>query len=113
MFMSKSILSFSCECHDSNLSVYVNNQLHTIELERIYGNRYLAFQACSAAEQQSLLISLKQILKDKGLLSPFFDVGLFCWESTEETVQKFCEIFNITKVYHNDVDGSWPLKDND
>ncbi len=110
MFMSKSILSFSCECHDSNLSVYVNNQLHTIELERIYGNRYLAFQACSSAEQQSLLISLKQILKDKGLLSPSFDVGLFCWESTEETVQKFCEIFNITKVYHNDVDGSWPLK---
>jgi len=105
--MPKSVLSFAAAHHDSNLSVYVKNQLYTIELERIYGNRYFAFQTCSEAEQQSLLISLKQILKDKGLLVPSFDVGLFDWESTAETIQKFCEIFNVVKVYQKGDDATF------
>ena len=39
--MDKSIFSFFSGGHDANLSICLNgNTLHTLELERIFGNRY-------------------------------------------------------------------------
>tara|TARA_Y100000310_G_scaffold324690_1_gene386901 strand:+ start:557 stop:2218 length:1662 start_codon:yes stop_codon:yes gene_type:complete len=99
MFMSKSLFSFVSGGHDSNLSVYVNNTLYTVELERIYGNRYLGITALSGEQQLAFFLVLKEILKNKGVLPLFFDIGLFDWQTPPNIVQKFCDFFNIKEVH--------------
>ncbi len=101
--MSDSILSFASARHDSNVSVYLKgSNVYTIELERLYGNRYLNFQ-CLPVEQQHLLIEdLQKILAARDLLPTSFHAGLFDWECTDETVGMFGDAFNFQNVFHRD-----------
>ena len=97
-YMAKSILSLFTGGHDSNLSVFVDNKIITLELERIFGNRYLAFESLPEDEQLGLLDYCKKILDDAGLFRPEYDVGLFDWEAKDETIEMLERFFCLKKI---------------
>lgn len=98
-YMAESILSlFSGGGHDSNLSFFVDNKIITLELERIFGNRYLAFATLPKDEQLGLLDYCKKILDDAGLFRSEYDVGLFDWEAQDEIIEMLGKFFCFKKI---------------
>ena len=108
--MHKSIFSFFCGAHDANLSVYVDGNLYTIELERIFGNRHFRLNhlmlTIDAEDQTSLYgeicIYLKKLLESRGVFRPSFDVGLFEWYTPEELTKCMVDFFDIKEVHVQD-----------
>lgn len=102
--MAKSIFSFFSGAHDSNLSVCVDgNTLCTIELERLFGNRYFSiFHDVKPVNYSNLCFLIRRILKDKGLLKPSYDVGLFDWAEDKGLIDFLVNFFDIKEVHHKD-----------
>ncbi len=102
--MAESVFSLFNNSHDGNLSVCVDgNTLCTIELERLFGNRYFYFPYLIKEDKYHRFCSyLKQILQSKRVFRPHFDVGLFENGTEEGLVDFITEFFNIKKVHFND-----------
>ena len=99
--MHKSIFSFFSGSHDANLSVCLDNKVYTIELERIFGNRYFSINTLIKEEQyEGLCQYLKKILDEKGMLRPNYDVGMFEWWTKQELVDFMVRFFNINEIHH-------------
>ena len=67
--MAKSILSLCSAYHDSNLSACVDKKVSTIEFERLFGNRYLAFERLSVEKKIGLLTYAREIFNMFWILS--------------------------------------------
>jgi len=101
--MDKSIFSFLHGYHDANLSVCVDGRIITLELERLFGNRYFAFEFAEDRIDVTMLLEyIKEILKREGLFCSSYDIGLFDWVTPHSTVQLFKDFFNIDKIHHED-----------
>jgi carbamoyltransferase len=98
--MRESILSFYGGGHDCNVSAYLDNKVITIEAERIFGNRYLSMEFLSPEERLGFLNYVKEILKEEGLFSSHYDVGLFEWGTPPPSVEMVEEFFHVKKSYH-------------
>ena len=100
--MAKSILSLCSAYHDSNLSACVDKKVNTIEFERVFGNRYLAFERLSVEKKIGLLTYVREIFKRAQVFRPEYDVGLFDWVTCEETVGIVQDFFHIKEIHHQD-----------
>jgi len=117
---AESIFSFySGNGHDGNLSVHTKGTIFTLEMERVFSNRYFTRllnpfsqysyegeedKAFSKEERIDFLNYIKKILKLKGMLEQSYSVGLFDWSTPKEAVDLLTEYFNIGKVIHEDSD---------
>ena len=95
--MAKSILSLCSAYHDSNLSACVDKKVNTIEFERVFGNRYLAFERLSVEKKIGLLTYAREIFKRAQVFRPEYDVGLFDWVTCEETVGIVQDFFSYQR----------------
>jgi carbamoyltransferase len=123
---AESIFSFySGNGHDGNLSVHTKGAIFTLEMERIFSNRYFTrllnplsqysyktfispeggeTEAFSEEQRINFLDYIKKILKLKGVFEKSYSVGLFDWDTPEEAVGLLTEYFNIEEVIHRDSD---------
>jgi len=103
--MDKSIFSFFSGSHDANLSICLNGDaIYTIELERIFGNRYFSMRRLIGEGQyHDFCTYLVEILKEKGVFRTSYDVGLFEWWCPPELVEFMTNFFGIKEVnFQND-----------
>ena len=100
--MAKSILSLCSAYHDSNLSACVDSKVSTIEFERVFGNRHLAFERLSIKQKNALLSYSKEMLSRAQVFSAEYDVGLFDWLTSKETVKMLQDFFHIKEIHHED-----------
>ena len=104
--------------HDANLSIFLKGRIHTIELERIFGNRFFCrqhnpFSFYSIAEEGdffpgkekdilNLLSYIKEILISEEIFLDHYEVGLFDWDTPKEIVGIVSRFFSIQKVHYKD-----------
>ena len=114
--MDKSIFSFFSGSHDANLSICLNgNTLFTLELERIFGNRYFPMNRLLPFDDQNdetlretkkryhnFCVYLQRILEEEGVFRSHFDVGLFEWWCEPEFVDFVGEFFDIKEIHFRD-----------
>ena len=114
--MDKSIFSFFSGSHDANLSICLNgNTLFTLELERIFGNRYFPMNRLLPFDDQNdetlretkkryhnFCVYLQRILEEEGFFRSHFDVGLFEWWCEPEFVDFVGEFFDIKEIHFRD-----------
>ena len=115
----KSIFSFfGGTGHDGNLSIFLEGKIHTVEFERIFGNRFFCrqhnpFSFYSLDIEQTffpgkeedtinLLNYIKEILVSRGVFSDHYEVGLFDWDTPEKIVEIVSRFFSIQEVCYKD-----------
>ncbi len=104
-------ISFFIDGHDSNISFYrpSDNKLLSLELERVWGQRYFRYNLLSKQEKQYFFKYIKSIVKDFGF-DPVFKVGLFVIPSFNSNeicldwnmVQEEFGIIDVHRYDHHD-----------
>ena len=105
-------ISFFIDSHDSNISFYrpSDNKLLSLELERIWGQRYFRYNLLTNSEKDYLFKYLKKIVEDFGF-DPEFKTGLFVIPSPgsndicidyHSRIQKEFGIVDIHRYNHHD-----------
>jgi len=104
-------ISFFIDGHDSNISFYrpSDNKLLSLELERVWGQRYFRYNLLSKQEKQYFFKYIKSIVKDFGFDS-VFKVGLFVIPSFNSNeicldwnmVQEEFGIIDVHRYDHHD-----------
>jgi len=99
---NKSIISFFLGQHDSNISSCKGSDLFTLELERLFGNRYFSFEELKEEEQRQIFLLIKDTFKENKVPHSNFDIGLFSFCTSKETMGLAQEVFGVNKIYHKD-----------
>ena len=105
-------ISFCIDGHDSNISFYrpFDNKLLSLELERVWGQRYFRYSLLSESEKDYFFKYVKKIVEDFGFHSEF-KVGLFVIPSPGSNdicldyysrVQKEFGIVDVHRYNHHD-----------
>ena len=115
----KSIFSFfGGTGHDANLSIFLEGRIHTVELERIFGNRFFCrqhnpfsfysidgtgdFFPGKEKDILDLLSYIKEILISEEIFLDYYEVGLFDWDTPKEVVEIVSRFFSIQEVHYKD-----------
>ena len=102
--MAESVFAFFTGSHDANISVTTgNDDIYTIELERIFGNRYFCFTGLIEEEDYEPLCEyIHKILKQRGVDLNSFDVGIFEWYTPQPIIDFMVDFFSISTVHIKD-----------
>ena len=102
--MAESVFAFFTGSHDANISVTTgNDDIYTIELERIFGNRYFCFTGLIEEEDYKPLCEyIHKILKQRGVNLNSFDVGIFEWYTPQPIIDFMVDFFSISTVHIKD-----------
>jgi len=115
----KSIFSFfGGTGHDGNLSIFLEEKVCTIELERIFGNRFFCrqhnpfsfysldgegnFFPGKEKDALDLLNCIKEILISEGIFLDQYEVGLFDWDTPKKIVEIVSRFFSVQEVRYKD-----------
>ena len=115
----KSIFSFfGGTGHDGNLSIFLEEKVCTIELERVFGNRFFCrqhnpfsfysldhegnFFPGKEKDTLDLLNYIKEILISEGIFLDQYEVGLFDWDTPKKVVEIVSRFFSIQEVRYKD-----------